>query len=107
MWQSWIVDKELYEEISKREKEMLWRPGYRDIKPGKLVFVLDEKSKLQVTVYRVIHTRIDSLTEEELKAIGYESVEKFVYVMKRFYNDIDENSHITMVFFRNVTGLRL
>lgn len=97
---------DLFPGVLDHSKQMTLRKGFRDIRPGlmQLESVSGALPTVIVGVREVRFKRLRDLTLEEARADGFETLDEVIPSMRRFYQDINADSEITLVFFSPIAA---
>lgn len=86
-------------------KEISIREGHRDYKPGPGVICDPTDSfVVGVTFTNIVHKTLGEVTEEEWLADGFTGQEDLLSGMREYYPNIELNSPVTILFWKNVSG---
>ena len=91
--QSLALAPQHFDPIRTLKKRVTIRKGYRDIKPGPMIFRTpddlepDQSDEIEVNVERVIFTRAGEMTDKEAKQDGFGSLDEMIEGMKDYYPD--------------------
>ena len=84
-----------------RKKRITIRQGWRKVLPGELLIVATEGGPdgdfVTVNVTSLTLTIARNVSEEDLRADGFTSVEDMVEKMRRFYPDFSEDTEVTII----------
>lgn len=98
--QKLLLAEDVFDQLSEG-KMVTIRRGYRDIKPGKLIFESVDKNRVKyVEVVMVTYCKVSDISMEDVKNDGFSSHEDLCEKMKRFYLDIQMKSGVTIVKFK-------
>lgn len=96
---------EHFNSIRSLTKRTTIRKGYRDVRPGPLVFETpdntpeEQKDSVEVNVERVIYTRAGEMTDKEARQDGFKDLDDMLEGMKRYYPDFGMNTEVTIIHF--------
>lgn len=86
-------------------KHVTIRSGYRDIKPGHLVFETpDGETQLSYRVFvtRVVFTKAGLLTDSEAMLDGFANCQQLFDGLRKYYPDLQTDSPVTVIHFYQI-----
>jgi hypothetical protein len=90
----------------REEKQITIRQGHRDYREGTPAVLCChiKNAAVMVDITEVRHCSLRELTDAELKADGFLDHQDCITQMRRFYSDIDLDSAVTVVRWKNIHG---
>lgn len=100
-------DSEVMLGIMTGSKKISIREGLRDYIPGKLIIYHCEHNSfsIQVEITEVKHTTLNEVTDEAMKADGYQNKEEMFADLKGFYPSLTWESPMTVIYWDKVQGV--
>lgn len=95
---------DLFPGLISGDKRVTIRAGDRDIKLGRLVFTSVDGGydPVPVEVFTVMKCFMWAVTDEVAQVDGADTAEELLEGMKRFYPDLDWDSIVTVVFYKEM-----